>query len=794
MKTMLNYITKSAFVLALCLLTGIFTACDDDVINQTDPSNNTQKIEFDCDNGFHELTVTSNWHVESYPSWAAPMEEIGDKTEPITLFVETNIDNNVRNGELVVALSDGSKQKYELLQESRLSDDNNGQIIIKRKDLDLTYGVGYPVNVFLDNDKSKYTVMANTPINFKKLISALEEAGESDAIYLQDQYTSRYESLTGNSTNAIANQLSVNAGIDVEMSGFKLSVEGGYGKNTSSNEKKVYALEEIQHIIGSRYMRGGMLQYFAENGTDIFQPSFNEYCDILRTDPNNKSALKGIVDMYGTHIVTYGALGCELKLSMQMTVTEDISEEDIHAVLDLSHKAVGANVDFKMSNKEKNIASNTNISLVTYGGDNSSYAPTLNMDFDTFRKTVKSKEKLEKWVAGVTNSESTENSLHLIDLQTMPIYELMPTDEARIALRDYIVKDYQKQIYLASDKNYQGPDLYAIGGIPLTENYGCRGHIMLPEIDVEIVAERKKHEWLSKDEFTTVIYSGAIGKVNYDRGFFVGSDTRKPAKFKIKNGSYKLEEFEGLSTGAIQTLYVDITGDITIYPKGVADYYRTINFDNFTYDLTGYDQDYTVKEDITLTGKLNNHNIYIDDNRTLTLSNFTLIGGSIRCVGEAKIIINGSNHIKPAVPYAGIRAPHTNTLVIDADKYASLSIEANNGAAIGTDLAGLGGNIIINGGFFNLSSEFSPAIGSYIGKLGDITINGGEIEARSRNTAAAIGTYRSSCGNIFISKHVTYVYAKCEDAYEAIGRGVEDDTCGTITIENPNLVSCERGL
>ena len=273
MKTMLNYITKSALLLALCSLTGIFTACDDDITNQTDPSNNTQRIEFDCDNGFHELTVTSNWQVESYPSWAAPMEETGDKAEPITLFVETNLDNNVRNGELVVALSDGSKHKYELKQESRLSDDNNGQVIIKRKDLQLTYGVGYSVNVFSADDNNKYTIMANTPINFKKLISSLKEAEESDALYAQDQYSSRYESITGNSTNAIANQLSVNAGIDVGMSGFKLSIEGGYGKNTSSNEKKVYALEEIQHIVGSRYMRGGMLQYFAENGIKLLLQS-----------------------------------------------------------------------------------------------------------------------------------------------------------------------------------------------------------------------------------------------------------------------------------------------------------------------------------------------------------------------------------------------------------------------------------------------------------------------------------------------------------------------------------------
>lgn len=777
MKTMLNYITKSALLLALCSLTGIFTACDDDITNQTDPSNNTQKIEFDCDNGFHELTVTSNWHVESYPSWAAPMEETGDKAEPITLFVETNLNNNVRNGELVVALSDGSKHKYELKQESRLSDDNNGQVIIKRKDLQLTYGVGYSVNVFSEDDNNKYTIMANTPINFKKLISSLKEAEESDALYAQDQYSSRYESITGNSTNAIANQLSVNAGIDVGMSGFKLSIEGGYGKNTSSNEKKVYALEEIQHIVGSRYMRGGMLQYFAENGTDIFQDTFNDYCDILRKDPNNKSVLKSIVDLYGTHIVTYGALGCELKLSMQMVTTEDIKEEDIHAALDLSHKAVGANVDFKMSNKEKKIASNTNISLVTYGGNNV-YAPTLNMDFDTFRKTVKSKEKLEEWVAGVTNSDPTKNSLHLIDLQTMPIYELMPTNEARIALRNYIVEDYQKQIYLASDKNYQGPDLYAIGGIPLTEDVNSYGSITLPEIDVEIVAERKKHEWLSKDEFTTVIYSGSIGKVNYDRGFFVGNDTRKPAKFKTKDGSYELEEFEGLSTGAIQTLYVDITGDITIYPKGVADYYRTVNFDNVCIDLTNHNDVFVVNSDCMITGNFTN-DIFIKDGKTLTLNNLNIENGAIYCYGDAHIILasGSSNNIEA---YDITDAP---AICVPKEDNKTLTISGN--------------------GKLHAESELWSAIGHgdrpfdqdpwtrnpY--SCGNIVINSGNIEAvtLSRN-CAAIGTKDDGhCGDIFIAKNVSKVLVqKGANALEHIGKASNESTCGKITIEDKSKV------
>ena len=99
----------------------------------------------------------------------------------------------------------------------------------------------------------------------------------------------------------------------------------------------------------------------------------------------------------------------------------------------------------------------------------------------------------------------------------------------------------------------------------------------------------------------------------------------------------------------------------------------------------------------------------------------------------------------------------------------------------------------IYGGTFNLYSRAAPAIGSRGKAIGDITINGGLIEAETKgNYSAAIGPgHGSSCGNIFISKNVSSVYAKSKlGTYEAIGKGKETDICGTITIENPNLVSC----
>ncbi len=806
MITIGNNIYKLSLVLVVL---SVFVACSDDDINSPINPVLPQQIEFDCDNGFHELNVASDWHVESFPSWAAPMEESGTNKESITLFVETNFDNNIRKGNLIVALSDGSKLNYELTQQSRLSEDNNGQILIKSTDLQQTYGVGYSINVFSSSETDKYTILRNTPVNFRNLIKALEAAGESDALYSQDQYSSRFESVTGNSTSAIANQLSVNAGIEVGVAGFKLSIEAGYSKKTSTNEKRVYALKEIQHIIGSRYMRGGMLHYFAEKGTDVFQPSFKEYCNALKSNPNNKTILKNIVNTYGTHIVTFGSLGCELKLSMEMVVSQNLKEEDIHAALGLSHKAIGSgNVNFNMSSKEKSIASNTTISLITYGGNNV-YAPSLGMNFDDFLKIMKSKEKLDEWVAGITNADPSKNSLHLIDLQTMPIYELMPTEAARTALRDYIVGDYQTEVYLAADKNYKGPDLYKISNYPKAGDENKIGSLVIPEIDVEIVTERKKHEWLSKDEPTTVIYSGSIGKVNYDCGFFVGSDTRKPCKFRKKNDAYEIEVFEGLSTGAINELYVDITGDITISPKGSTDYYRTVNFDNWSYDLTDYSKDYIVKDNRSLTGRISGYNIFLEDGVNVTLNGLAVEDGSILCRGNNKIILADRtknsvinrwtilNGICPPPSHGSLTIEGSGELWVVCHGPVSCIGPCDNGL-FSSDKVAVGlaecGDIIINGGEFSLRSFKGTAIGSNASfgantRCGNIIINGGKIEAYSGEKNAPIGASEfGRCGDIFIGRNVIKVEVWRENAYSGIGLGSIDSICGKVTIQDPSKV------
>lgn len=95
----------------------------------------------------------------------------------------------------------------------------------------------------------------------------------------------------------------------------------------------------------------------------------------------------------------------------------------------------------------------------------------------------------------------------------------MPTEEARTAMRNYLVGDYQKSVY-ADDETYTGPNLYMVHGYDISSNVAVKSELYIPEIDVRLEAYRKIIPELSED-YITVIYSGTKEEMNYKSGFLL---------------------------------------------------------------------------------------------------------------------------------------------------------------------------------------------------------------------------------------------------------------------------------
>ena len=810
MTTIINKRRHNAILFVICGLSLCMTffACSDDDDAKGDasiPEPIISQVELSRTQAFYEFSISGggNWQVTQYPEWATPMSDEGNEGEPLQLFVESYVGDLDRTDTIIVESEDLAITKFALKQHGlQTSQENSYGNNITNKDLMNTYGVGYTVDVF-DNtteSPSKYIIKDFSPINFSRLNKALKTLGEPDAMYDEPRYSSYTESVTGTSTTALANQLAVNAGIEVGISAFKFSVEGGYSGTNSSNDKYVYALQEIQHIVGSRYLRAGVLRHFAEGyfdeptKTNVFQTNFRELVNELRENPDNKEVMYSIVETYGTHIVTHGTLGGELKVSMQMRVTDQTSSSDINAALELSAKVVDVNGNFTMSNKEKAIANNTSISLRSYGGHNV-YTISPGATFESFQEQMRDEAKMNSWSSTILPVGSENAELALIDADFTPIYDLMPTEQLRTALHNYIIDDYQKLVY-ANDTTYTGTTLYMVTGYDAKSDVPGKGSIYFDDIDVQIDVERMDIPSLSTTELSTVIFSGEKDNVNHTRGFFVGSPTRKPCKFRVNgDGSYTVTEtFDLLATGdIIEEVYVDATGDVTIAPKNALELYQEKKMGwkkgPKRYNLNIIDGDISVRDSCVLTGSTA-YRVVIEDNTCVTLYN-AMINGGVMCKGNAKIVLaeGTENTVSVSTRNCAIQAgsPGTTLTITGSGKLTAQGGEYC--PAIGANSSAEVGNIIIENGIILANGdEYAAAIGTsyYNSTCGNITITGGQVTANGGAYAAAIGAaysdnspYNSTCGNITITGGQVTAKAGLEGA--GIGSGYAG-RCGDILI------------
>ena len=557
------------YLIAIALLLIVATGCEDkEDFNSKLPVNKELAFSSHADIYNISLEQCTNWEVKSYPAWATPMQEFGTGDTKISVFVEDNFTEEERKGVMVV-VTDKNEITYSLTQRSTLTEDDNATVVSDNI-LNLTYGVGFGINVFGNPPAGDKYDFAGAIVNPALLTKMLAEVGEADAFCAEDHYFSHTESLSGTSTTSLSTQLSVNAGIEAEISGFSGSLSGKFTNNESTNTNTAYAMREIKHIVGSRYLRPGVLRYLsAANKTSVFAAGFNELVEVIKEDPNEKDAIHDLLESYGTHLIVHGILGGELELAMEMTSTETISEMDINAALNVSSEVVKGDASFTMTDDEKKLMKNTKISLRTYGGSNV-YTLKPGTTFEEAMQEALNAEKLNSWVKSIKD----KSSLALIDVQLYPIYDLMPDATTRAAVREYMINEYQER------KTKKKPLLFAVNGFG--DNGVVIGEAYIPELDIKLECYSEKIPEISSEEPVIMIYSGTKSEMNYNTGFFIGSETMKPGKLrKNREGIYSFEPFEELREGQITELYVNATGDITIAAKpGVA--YSEVQFTGST--------------------------------------------------------------------------------------------------------------------------------------------------------------------------------------------------------------------
>lgn len=135
------------------------------------------------------------------------------------------------------------------------------------------------------------------------------------------------------------------------------------------------------------------------------------------------------------------------------------------------------------------------------------------------------------------------------------------------------------------------------------------------------------------------------------------------------------------------------------------------------------------------TGGMDTH-ITIADGATVTLYNVNITRivdltdhswAGITCLGDATIIVKGTNAVKGGWNSAGIFVPSGKTLTITGDGSLTATGNNNGRAGIGGNKETNCGNIVIDGGTITaVGYLYAAGIGGgYNASCGDITITGG---------------------------------------------------------------------
>lgn len=213
---------------------------------------------------------------------------------------------------------------------------------------------------------------------------------------------------------------------------------------------------------------------------------------------------------------------------------------------------------------------------------------------------------------------------------------------------------------------------------------------------------------------------------------------------------------------------------------------------------------YTAQNGDMLTGTIANRvHISIAANANVALKNLTIDyekppGSSynfhksgITCIGNATIILEGTNKVKafegdfPGILAATNSSNNDYTLTIKGDGSLE-AIGQMGGAGIGGGNGGNCDNIVIESGSITATGGNNAAgIGSgWSNSCGNILISGGTVKATGGNNAAGIGTGdNGTCGSITITNGVKEVIAKKGiNADCSIGKENDNSSCGKVTI------------
>lgn len=367
------------------------------------------QLDGNCDIYSLENEEGTSWIITSDVDWILPVNDAGNVSDAIQLYVESNSRVPLRSGIVNVTYSNGVTKSTTVKQTNEQTETG----------LQRAYaaGWGFDATSYMDSRGLKDQIFNTQKVSVLNKISNEESTGTQVKLYFGEDYQSLNQSLTAE------------LDLDINVNAFEIGLKGTFGGSALSNSKRIFSW--MRGIYCQRNvdmdvtpLMAQELKLFTHDFAIERQNVINNPCD---------STIRELINHYGTHYVKESWLGGYLDYYFSSVVTEIEDVMDIKGAIEFGYAKqfkLEGNVEYEEAYKDLNT---DKIETFLVKGGNA---------IDLTNKVITgnmTNEDLQDWLKSLNADSIATAQIELLDFVVKPIFNLFPP-EISDKIENYINK------------------------------------------------------------------------------------------------------------------------------------------------------------------------------------------------------------------------------------------------------------------------------------------------------------------------------------------------------------------
>lgn len=370
---------------AVALMTGL-EACNNESIEDTGKEAATQPTVLTLDGGSDYVSLTkgeqADWKITNCPEWVTPVAMSGEATDTIRLYIESNRQLPLRQGNITVRYGNGKTH-------TTRAEQNDSQPAL---DMRRSYAAGWGFDVRTYNDSR----------GLRDQIFNIQRINQYD----DDIYRSEISRATdtkffyGDDASDMQNDMKGQLSIDGKFKVFSLDVQASFGMNAINNSKRIFSW--IRDITGERVVYLNALDPGKAQEKELFTTDFKKLRQEIIKSQGSDATISRLVNNYGTHYITKAELGGCYDYYYSSVYTNSSNSLNVEATLKFAYnKKFNFNADAAYENSLKDLSNEVIEKFSVKGGDNIDitnkvYAGNISTtDTDNWKKSLREGKKWE---------------------------------------------------------------------------------------------------------------------------------------------------------------------------------------------------------------------------------------------------------------------------------------------------------------------------------------------------------------------------------------------------------------